>query len=142
MDDKKSFTFKVHLLDSSVVEANSDIFYDQSLRKYYIFYHKADSLRKIYPEQTLLLSKRVNTEDEFRHYVGIPTEACWRFCVLKGRMNGITFYLRSNAAINEIQVDDTDFLNINSVEAEAYFKTSPKAYKHYQAKDYRKAIKA
>ena len=139
MDDKKSFMFKVYLVDSCVVEANFDIFYDKT---YYIFYLEADSLKKIYPEQTLLLSKRVNTEDEFRHYLGIPTQACWRFCVMKGRMNGVSFYLRSNAAINEIQVDDTDFLSINSLEAEAYFKTSPKAYEYYLAKDYRKAIKA
>lgn len=141
MDSKQSYIFKICLLDSSIVQANSDIFYDQPSQKYYILYLKNDTIQKIYPEQTLLVSKKVNTEDESRRYVGVPTESCWRFCIIKGHMNGITFYLRSNPGVNEIQVDDSDFISITSSQAENYFKTSPKAYKYYLAKDYSKAIK-
>ena len=132
------YMYEVHMKDGSVLKANSDILKDNNSGKYFIYYSKGDSLRKIFPEETTKI-ERPNPFDMPNKIEGYPNEKLWKFKVIQGKISANCFFINGNE-INEIQLNDGEVVAF-SPEYLRTLLTLNKALKAYDKKDYYTAIK-
>jgi hypothetical protein len=145
------YTFKVTLKDNSQLDVKSKIYADTATHKSYLIYvNKAlkrdDPNRetKIYPEQTLKISRQeVNFRGSY-DVNGMPTDSCWLFKVVTGKINMYSHLseteMLNNMYLRAFQVGDGPVQKIDSASLVSLIKDSPKAMKAFNKKDYYKAI--
>lgn len=89
-----SYTFKVLMKDSSVLEIDSKIHVDTIKRMSYLVYKNksltrsdTNRVKKIYANQTLKISRPNDMDYRMKTIEGFATDSCWLFNVIKGKIN-------------------------------------------------------
>lgn len=137
----------VLMADSTQVKVHSKVYSDTVLKKNYLVYinkklPKSDSNRKklIYPEQTL----QVNRIDLVPKVVGTPTDSCWVFRVITGKINAYSFLTDTYGITSEhliaIQVNNGPIEPISEERLKQIMINDEKALRALEKKDIYKAI--
>jgi len=141
------YDFEVALRDTTI-HVHSKIYVDIPLRKSYMIYvdpraAKNDPRRKlkVYPTETVKVSRKdVNTT-----IVGMPTDSCWLFKVVTGKVNLYSQLSQTKSLNNEYikayQVGDSGpILKLDSAALADIVRNDAKAYKMVTRSDYYKAV--
>jgi hypothetical protein len=94
------YTYEVHMKDGSFIKANSDILQEGKGTSFFLYYSKNDSLRKIFPEETIKVI-RPNPYDNSESLIGYPDTTTWKFVLLEGKINA-TYLFNKGWQISEI----------------------------------------
>ena len=143
---KDIYKFALLLKDSTELNIQSKVYFDTVTNKNYLVYisrnQKDKNRRKIvYPDQTVLI------EQYFlgRYTVGIPTDSCWLFRVVTGKINAFAIYpderMLKSAHLKAIQIEDGPIEPIDSEKLKSVFINNEKALEALRQNDLLKAIK-
>lgn len=133
-------TYYVYMKDGSVLEANSKIFKDKTSGKHFLYYSGNDSVSKIFPDQTIKVIKQHPYYELSKVPItGVPLDSCWRFQLIKGKINGYSF-LFENAKLNEFQLSNGEILSMDPKQLEPLLINNKKAYKAFLKTEYYRAI--
>jgi len=134
------FVYLVYLKDSSRLKVNSNIFKDKVFGRHFVYYAGKDSLSQIFPDQTITLVKQNPFDNSAEDLIGIPSDSCWRFQVLKGRISAYSFLLNENR-INEIQFENGSIVPFDPKALEILIADDEEAYNLFLQKNYYGAIR-
>jgi hypothetical protein len=146
------YTYYVTMKDSSVLEIRSKIYADTLNHKSYLIYNNTtlkhddpNRKQKIYADQTLKINREWPNGIRSLDVIGIPTDSCWLFNVVKGKIN-IYSHLSEVEQLNNLylrafQTGNGPIQKIDSASLVVVIKDDPKAMKDFLKKDYFKAIR-
>jgi len=145
------YDFKVTMKDGTVKVVTSKIYADTTTHKSYLIFVNKDLKRsdpnretRVYPSETVKISReQVDFEKKF-DVEGVPTDSCWLFKVMKGKINAYS-HLSEVVDLNEaylraFQTGDGPIQKLDSAALAPLVKEDPKAFKAFEKKNYYKAI--
>jgi len=145
------YDFKVTMKDGTVKVVTSKIYADTTTHKSYLIFVNKDLKRsdpnretRVYPSETVKISReQVDFEKKF-DVEGVPTDSCWLFKVMKGKINAYS-HLSEVVDLNEaylraFQTGDGPIQKLDSAALAPIVKEDPKAFKAFEKKNYYKAI--
>ena len=139
--------FILLLKDSTQLKVRSKVHSDTTLKKNYLVFvnkdtRRSDSNRKrmIFPEETL----KITRVDLSPGVMGTPTDSCWLFKVVTGKINAYSFlpenYALTSDHLTAMQVGDGPIEPITTERLRALMAGDEKALKALYKKDVYKAI--
>jgi hypothetical protein len=148
------YDFEVIMKDSTKKQVTSAI-YSDSTKKHFIVYvdkkYKRDDKNRykiIYPSETITLICVLDARNDYYntpgHYIrSIPTDSCWMFKVISGRINLYSSMVNSLTETNAvgIQVNDGPIIPFNEDNLKPIITNDQDAMKRFENKKYIKAIK-
>jgi hypothetical protein len=157
IDDNENYkyTFNVILKDSSTQAVNSIIYTDTVLHKNYLLFvdkkfPKSDSahrFQKIYPDQTVNIS-RVDLYSDLKNVViGKPNDSCWMFKVISGPVSVYSFlseqdgYFSDPSSFIGLQLNNGPIFNFSEENLKTMIGQDTEALENIEKKDFLKAIK-
>lgn len=147
-----SYDYDVTLKDASVIEVKSKIYIDTAQHKCYLLYtnkelKKTDPNRieKIYPEETIKISRTLVTGAGFTTVNGLPAYGCWLFKVMAGHIDAFS----PLAEIDDIdsryllmfKPQDGSMQKLDSLSLSEEIQDSPAALKALKKRDLYEAIR-
>jgi hypothetical protein len=150
------YDYEVILKDSTKIMVKSKIYNDTSKHKTYLLLvdksiPKSDMAhreRKIYPDQTLGISRQVEAEDAANRpipFKGMPTDSCWLFKTITARISAYSFLGEqgddfSYSTITGIQKGNGPIIHFSPDNLKQMIADDPDAMKFFDKKKYPKAI--
>jgi hypothetical protein len=148
------YDFEVIMKDSTKKQVTSAIYSDSTKKHFIVYvdkkYKKSDKNRYkiIYPSETLTIICVLEAQNEYYntpgHYVrSIPTDSCWMFKVISGRINLYSSMVNSVTESNAvgIQVNDGPIIPFNENNLKTIIANDEDAMKRFENKKYIKAVK-
>ncbi|WP_158825548.1 hypothetical protein [Mucilaginibacter lacusdianchii] len=145
-----TYEFSVMMRDSSIKTFKSKIYTNVELHRTYLIYQndslsKTDPSReqKIYPEQTLEANR---VDGSYGTIVGVPTDSCWLFRVIRGKINAYAKLPEKKSlkaeSICAFQSGKTAILKLTATELGRFVMDDEEAYTALKKKNYLAAIQA
>lgn len=133
------FVYDVKMIDGNALKANSEIFVDKQLNRHFIYHTSDNSTRKIFPEETISLTKP-NPYKKQDLITGIPVGNKWQFKVLSGQINAYCSFV-DGFKITEIQKSNGQIIEANTESMNSAVGNLKKAREAVSKNDYYAAIR-